>query len=140
MKRLTQNNQCLVTGCTGRPIGSHVITESVLERIADQGFVLTWNPDDAKIANNVRLGLEQTVVYQQPTKVGIRKDVTYPLFCDKHDGPFFRKLEYPNLSSQMGLEQVTLLAYRALCYKTGNASWDEKLNYMLSSNVKYPVK
>lgn len=133
MKRLTKNDQCLVTECISPPIHSHVIAEAVLERIAEKGFVLTWNPSDAKIAKNAQLGLEQALVYQQPIRVGIRNDVTYPLFCRQHDGPFFRKLEYPSLSSQIGLEEVTLLAYRALCYKTWNAYWDKKLNYMLSS-------
>ena len=131
MKRLTQNNQCLITGCTGRPIGSHVIAESVLERIAEKGHVLTWNPDDADIAKNARLGLEQEAVYHQPESVGIQSDVTYPLFCEEHDGPFFRELECSGFSERK--EQVALLAYRALCYKTWNDRWEEKLEYLLSS-------
>jgi hypothetical protein len=131
MKRLTQNNQCLITGCTGKLIGSHVIAESVLERIAEKGHVLTWDPEDADIAKNARLGLDQETVYQQPTCVGIRSDVTYPLFCDEHDGSFFRELEYRGFSCQ--IEQVALLAYRAACYKTWNARWEEKQEYLLSS-------
>jgi len=37
LKQLNKNNQCVYPGCKKRPIGSHVIAESVLKLIADKG-------------------------------------------------------------------------------------------------------
>src|SRR6266567_1055963 len=61
---------------------------------------------------------------------GIRKDVTYPIFCGEHDHKVFRALENPGFDSQS--EQVLLLAYRALCYKTWNPHVKERLEFLFS--------
>jgi len=135
MQQLTQNKECLVTGCTQTPIGSHVIAESILDRFDEQGMVFAWEPLNGKIARNAFLGHDQLEIYQQPRLVGIRRDVTYPLFCGDHDAKPFTELEQRGFSSQEEKQQrqAVLQAYRTLCYKTWNARWDEKENYLLSS-------
>lgn len=134
MSQLTQNKKCLVTGCPNKPIDSHVIAESVLDRIDEQGCVYTWEPRNGDISKNAHIGNDQLNVYQQPRLVGIRNDAIYPLFCEEHDGKPFRELEHHGFSSQEEKQQrqAILQAYRTLCYKTWNARWNEKEGYLLS--------
>ena len=115
LKRLNKNNQCVYPGCKKKPIGSHVIAESVLKLIADKSKVLTWERSDEEILVNTIRGHEWDHIHKQPKSVGIETEVTYPIFCCQHDNDVFEVLEKPGFSYEP--HQVALLAYRALCYK-----------------------
>jgi hypothetical protein len=126
------NNRCLYPGCLTKPIGSHVIAESVLEQLADkEGKVLTWDVSDNDIVVNTLQGHTWDRVYKQPKRVGIRQEVTYPIFCREHDNGIFAALEDNGFTFQP--KQVALLAYRALCYKTWNPYLEKKLEFFLSN-------
>ncbi len=116
-----RNSTCLYPGCNGKPIGSHLIPEKTLKLIADKSKVFTWNPSFTSMVRNIEAGQAVEQLYSEPILVGIKdiKKVTYPLFCDKHDGPVFAPLEKGAFSSQP--EQILLLAFRALCSMTYSA-------------------
>lgn len=138
LKRLNKNNKCVCPGCSEPPIGSHIIAESVLKLLADQGEVLTWERSEEEIVLSSIRGHAWDHIHQEPKRVSIKKGVTYPIFCDEHDGPIFEALENPELAHRKpGLpyepRQVALLAYRALCYKTWNPHLEEKLEFYLSN-------
>jgi hypothetical protein len=94
LRKFQNNTRCLYPGCQKRPIGSHLIAESVLEQLADEeGKVLTWEASDNDIVENTLQGYEWERVYKQPKRVGIRREVTYPIFCREHDNGIFTALE-----------------------------------------------
>ena len=95
LKQLNKNNQCVYPGCKKKPIGSHVIAESVLKLLADNGKVLTWERSDDEIIVNAIRRYEWDQVYKQPKSVGIETEVTYPIFCCEHDNDVFAALEKP---------------------------------------------
>jgi hypothetical protein len=130
LKKMDTNNQCLYPGCKEKPIDSHIIAESVLKRIAQNGKVLTWNWYEEDIANSDPNDQDWESIYAEPKEAGIVKDVTYPIFCHTHDNDIFRVLENPGFDSQ--IEQVVLLAYRVLCYKTWHPHLKERLEFLLS--------
>jgi len=131
MREFNRNHQCLYPNCKWRPVGSHIIAESILERLANQeGKVLTWDPTDHDVIINAVHGHQWDDIYKQPKKVGIRQDVTYPIFCKEHDNDVFAALEDNGFHFQP--HQVVLLAYRALCYKTWNPHLERKFEFLLS--------
>ncbi|HYU74246.1 MAG TPA: hypothetical protein VEL31_16365, partial [Ktedonobacteraceae bacterium] len=71
LKQLNKNTQCVYPGCKKKPIGSHVIAESVLKLLADQSKVLTWEHSEDEIIVNAIRGHEWEHVYKQPKSVGI---------------------------------------------------------------------
>ena len=132
LRKFQNNTRCLYPGCQKRPIGSHVIAESVLELLADEeGKVLTWEASDNDIVENTLQGHEWERVYRKPRRVGIRQEVTYPIFCREHDNGIFAELEDTGFTFHP--MQVALLAYRALCYKTWNPHLEEMLEFFLSN-------
>ena len=138
LRKFQNNNRCLYPGCSKEPIGSHVIAESVLEQLADnEGKVLTWNVSDNDIVVNTLQGHEWDRVYKQPRRVGIRQEVTYPIFCGEHDNGIFAELEDTGFTFHP--MQVALLAYRALCYKTWNPHLEEMLEFFLSNKDEETV-
>jgi hypothetical protein len=52
--------------------------------------------------------------------------VAFPLFCEYHDGSVFAPLEQGNISTQLTPEQMSLIAYRALCVRTYDQSLPER--------------
>lgn len=131
-RNFQNNNRCLYPGCPKKPIGSHVIAKSFLEQLADnEGKVLTWDVPDNVIVVNTLQGHEWDHVYKQPRRVGIRQEVTYPIFCSKHDNSIFAELEDTGFTFHP--TQVALLAYRALCYKTWNPHLEKMLEFFLSN-------
>jgi hypothetical protein len=132
MRTFNGNHHCLYPNCKQKPIRSHIIAESVLEQLADQeGKVLTWNPTDHDIVISTIRGHEWDYVYKHPRKVGIRQEVTYPIFCDEHDNDVFAALE--DKGFRFHPHQVALLAYRALCYKTWNPHLWRKFDFLFSN-------
>jgi len=119
-----RNGKCLSpsSNCPNKPIHSHVISEKTLRLIAENttNTVLTWNLRDDTMVKRLKARLPLEQFYFEPTSVGVRQKskVTCTLFCEDHDGPIFAPLEQGNLSSQPGLEQFSLIAYRALCAAT----------------------
>jgi hypothetical protein len=138
LKQLNKNKQCVYPGCKNIPIGSHVITESVLKLLADKSKVLTWEHSEDEIIVNAIHGHEWDHVYKQPKSVGIETEVTYPIFCSEHDNDVFKALEKPGFSYEP--HQVALLGYRALCYKTWNPNLEQKLALFLSNEDDKIVK
>lgn len=132
LRNFQNNSRCLYPGCGERPIGSHIIAESTLELLADEeGKVLTWEATDNSVVVNTIQGHEWERIYQQPRRVGIRQEVTYPIFCQEHDNGIFAELE--NTGFTFHPMQVALLAYRALCFKTWNPHLEEMLEFFLSN-------
>lgn len=126
------NNRCLYPGCPKEPIDSHIIAESVLKRIADkEEKVMTWQPHENNVITNTLQGHQWDRIYNKPRKAGIGKEVTCPIFCDEHDNGIFAPLEDREFTFHR--EQVALLAYRALCYRTWNPHLEEKLEFFLSN-------
>jgi hypothetical protein len=138
LKQLNTNNECVCPGCSEPSIGSHIIAESVLKLLADQGQVLTWERTEAEIVVSTVRGHAWDHIHQEPKRVSIKKGVTYPIFCDEHDSSIFEMLENPEFARGKAKQpyeprQVALLAYRALCYKTWNPHLEEKLEFYLSN-------
>jgi hypothetical protein len=112
-----KNSTCLISGCEGIPIGSHVIARKTLKLIADKNHVLTWLPRIITawdMMRSISEGLPIEQLYEEPIRVGIgnRNRVTEPLFCSVHDNRIFASLELEDFSFKP--EQVLLLAFRAL--------------------------
>lgn len=129
---LRSNKRCLYPGCPKEPIDSHVIAESVLEQIADkEEKVLTWQPHENNIVLNTIQGHEWDYIYKEPRRVGIGREATFPIFCGEHDNSIFAPLEDQGFDFQP--QQVALLAYRALCYRTWNPHLEKKLEFFLSN-------
>jgi L-rhamnose mutarotase len=131
LKQFNSNKQCVCPSCSEPPIGSHVIAESVLKLLATQGEVLTWERSEDEIVVDTIRGDAWDHIHKEPKRVGIKNNVTYPIFCDKHDNNIFEALEKPGFSYEP--RQVALLAYRALCYKTWNPNLEKKLEFFLSN-------
>src|SRR5438128_9422146 len=93
LRKLNKNDQCLCPKCKEKPINSHVIAESVLERLAHKGKVLRWAPSDTDIVRNDSSDQELERIYDEPKLAGIREEVNYPLFCQPHDNQVFEPLE-----------------------------------------------
>src|SRR2546421_12605587 len=115
-----RNGTCLYPGCKKKPINSHVVAEKTLKLIAENSTVLTWNLSEDTQVKRLKAHLPLKQFYFEPTAVGVgqKSKVTCPLFCKVHDGPIFAPLEQSNFSSQPELEQISLIAYRALCAAT----------------------
>jgi hypothetical protein len=127
-----KRGKCLYPGCTDPAINSHAIAESILRRIAPQGTVLIWDPEPHTWVENARSGEDVERIYDKPRKIEIGKKATWPLFCKDHDHSVFRPLEDAKREVKPDDEQATLLAYRALCYKTYNPRLEEQLDLLLS--------
>jgi hypothetical protein len=132
IQSLNKNRQCIAPGCKQKPAHSHIIPESVLALLGDeQGKVLTWEYSDEEILINHIRDATWDKLFQQPKRIGTGKDATYPIFCNSHDNGIFIPLEKPGNYNET--EQATLLAYRALCYKTWNPRLGEKMEFELSN-------
>ena len=89
LRKFQNNNRCLYPGCPKKPIGSHIIAESILEQLADnEGKVLTWDVSDNDIVVNTLQGHEWDHVYKQPRRVDIRQEVTYPIWWSQKSRQF----------------------------------------------------
>ena len=138
LKQLNRNKECVCPSCSELPIGSHIIAESVLKLLAPQGEVLTWERSEDEIVLSTIRGHAWDHIHKKPKQVSIKKGVTYPIFCDEHDGTIFEALENPEFAHRKPgwpyePRQVALLAYRALCYKTWNPNLEKKLEFFLSN-------
>jgi len=132
IQSLNKNRQCVVPGCKQKPAHSHVIPESILALLGnEQGKVLTWEYSDEEILINQIRGGTWDQLFQEPKRIGISRDATYPIFCSPHDNGIFIPLEKPGYDYEP--EQAALLAYRALCYKTWNPRLGEKLEFELAN-------
>lgn len=102
----TPLNTCMHWGeiCSS-PIGSHSISRSWLEQIAENGHVgsLRLNVERAP-HEAVRVVLES---------VGIKQASVFPGFCQDHDSQLFTPLECHPFAATP--EQLHLLAYRSVC-------------------------
>lgn len=128
---LNRNKRCIVHGCKEKPAHSHVIPESILRLLSDQqGKILTWEYSDEEILINLIRGKTWNQLFQEPKRIGVNKDATYPIFCETHDNSIFAPLEKPGYYYEP--EQAALLAYRALCYKTWNPRLGDKLEFEIA--------
>src|SRR5579859_6651382 len=100
LKKLSRNSQCIYPGCEEEPISSHIIAESVLKLLADQGNVLTMERSDDDLIVNAIRGQKWEHAYKQPKSIGIGKQATYPIFCSRHDNTLFEPLEQPGYPSE----------------------------------------
>src|SRR4051794_6123097 len=87
------------------PIGSHSISRSWLQQIAESGHVY-----------HLRLNVERAP--HEPSavildRVGINEASVFPGFCDQHDTTLFRPIECEPFTGTP--EQLHLLAYRSIC-------------------------
>ena len=108
-KRRTRKKECLApqqlhSACRGKVISAHTVSRSSLEKIAENGHVLSFVPS---VSNLLKHG---SAIKPQPQGVG--RASTFTGFCEKHDNLIFSPLEK---SSFIGSPiQCFLLAYRAL--------------------------
>lgn len=92
--------------CDSAPIGSHLLSRSWLETIAD----------DSKHVIQINIGTEN--LGNQPAsivarRIGINGATTFPGFCEKHDNEVFACLEKEPFTAS--LEQIIALRYRSVC-------------------------
>lgn len=92
--------------CQTPPIGSHLLSRSWLERVADSShhvvqFQLTT---DDRMNEPGRL---------EARRVGINEATTFPGFCEQHDNELFACLERQEFAATR--EQLLALAYRSIC-------------------------
>jgi hypothetical protein len=92
--------------CQGQIVQAHTIQRSgVLDRIAQNGQVYTFQPDYSAFPHTWQL---------KACLVGVRKKAsTFTGFCAHHDNSTFEPIE--NQPFQFTMEQIFLLAYRAVC-------------------------
>jgi hypothetical protein len=130
LKQLNKNDQCIYPGCTNKPIGSHIIPESILKLLVDSHKVLTLErTDDDHIVNAIQ-GHSWDHVYRQSKRIGTGTQATYPIFCAQHDNDVFAPLEKSGYRYEP--QRAALLAYRALCHKTWNPNEEQKLELYLT--------
>lgn len=101
--------KCCCPGCHENAIKSHLLQQHpILESICDEKnsvFQMVDNDIDPR-SGNWRF-------YNQ-RNVGITNALQYKLFCDKHDGPLFKKIERQN-SIPESKQDCLLLAFRSAC-------------------------
>jgi len=92
--------------CASPPIGSHLLSRSWLEQIADSSHEV------------IRFRLTTEDLMNKPRRIeaygaGINKEITFPGFCQRHDEQLFACLEKQEFSATG--EQLRALAYRSIC-------------------------
>jgi hypothetical protein len=89
-------------------IASHIVQmRRQLEAIASNGHVLKFHTDlPDMFRNNGRVGT---------MRVGIRKALRVPMFCEYHDSNLFAPIEQQKITPTA--QQVHLTCFRALCYE-----------------------
>jgi hypothetical protein len=132
IEKAHRNGTCLYSGCTDKPIGSHVIARKTLKLIAENSKVLTWNmPNTYSMFNQFKAGKPMKDLTLVPEPVGIHdiRKVTHPIFCHDHDESIFAPIEKDEIASRSAFlpEQIVLLAYRALCSVTYNDTLTDAL-------------
>ena len=101
--------KCCCPECEGAAIKSHLLQQyPILASICDEKnrvFQMVDNDIDPRSGN--------WDFYSQ-RNVGITNALQYKLFCDKHDGPLFKKIEQQN-SIPQSKQDCLLLAFRSAC-------------------------
>lgn len=92
--------------CAIPPIGSHLLSRSWLEQIADTSHEV------------IRFRLTTEDRMNKPGRIeaygaGINKEIKFPGFCQQHDDELFACLEKQEFSATR--EQLRALAYRSVC-------------------------
>lgn len=92
--------------CASPPIGSHLLSRSWLEQIADTSHQV------------IQFRLATHDLVNKPARIeaydaGINKATTFPGFCQLHDDKLFACLEKQEFSATP--EQLRALAYRSVC-------------------------
>lgn len=92
--------------CDAPPIGSHLLSRSWLEEIADDtNHILQLQMVTENLCN------EPAQI--APRRVGVKLATTFPGFCEKHDDEIFACLEKTMFSADK--KQLAALRYRSLC-------------------------
>ena len=101
--------ECCCPGCKEKAIKSHLLQQHpILESICDEKNRVLQMVD-----NDIDPRSGNWDFYSQ-RKVGITNALQYKLFCDKHDGPLFKKIEQQN-SIPQSKQDCLLLAFRSAC-------------------------
>ena len=83
--------ECLIDGCSEIAINSHLIQQNgLLNNISINGHLIELRMRDAFKWNKE----ESPIVFQQ---IGIRKALSYKVFCNKHDTQIFKPIESNNV-------------------------------------------
>ena len=105
----TYQYQCCCPGCQENAIKSHLLQQHpILESICDEKNSVLQMVD-----NDIDPRSGNWDFYCQ-RKVGIKNALQYKLFCDKHDGPLFQKIERQK-SIPESKRDCLLLAFRSAC-------------------------
>jgi hypothetical protein len=92
--------------CSQLPTGSHSISRSWLDRIADKtSHVIMFR---IPVENAGKKPISTT-----PTRIGINEATKFPGFCQTHDSKIFSCLE--NIDFTGSQQQLWSLAYRSIC-------------------------
>lgn len=101
--------KCCCPECEGAAIKSHLLQQHpVLASICDEKNRVLQMVD-----NDIDPRSGNWDFYSQ-RNVGITNALQYKLFCDKHDGPLFKKIEQQN-SMPQSKQDCLLLAFRSAC-------------------------
>lgn len=101
--------ECCCPGCKEKAIKSHLLQKHpILESICDEKNSLLQ-----MVNNDIDPRSGNWDFYTQ-RKVGLTNALQYKLFCDKHDGPLFKKIERQN-SIPESKQDCLLLAFRSAC-------------------------
>jgi hypothetical protein len=88
-----------------RPIGSHSISRSWLEQIAERGHVMNFRLNAERAPHEpIRVVVDET---------GINQASVFPGFCREHDSEIFGAVERRLFTATT--EQLCLLSYRSTC-------------------------
>ena len=99
---------CLVNGCDGIAINSHLIQQNgLLSNITYNGHLVELKMTDANKWDNKQLPFEFG-------KVGIKHALTHKVFCNKHDTEIFKPIESEDKNFE-SYEAFLLFSYRVVC-------------------------
>jgi hypothetical protein len=114
LRELRENKQKPVMGkcmfwadkCAVPPIGSHLLSRSWLEQVADTSHEF------------IRFRITTEDLMNKPRRIeayhaGINKEIRFPGFCQAHDDELFACLEKQEFAATR--EQLRALAYRSVC-------------------------
>lgn len=97
---------CLHENCNTRSINSHLLQQKgILDNITEEGHLIEIKTRDHFQENQPDFNYK---------RVGIKKAISLPLFCNHHDSALFKEIETHPISFNNKRTQL-LFSYRSLC-------------------------
>mgnify|MGYP000900224241 CR=1 FL=1 len=119
-------HKCFMTSCKNNAIASHSISRGLLEKIAENGHIVSATFDICNIGSNIKELDNPNGPNLAIKEIGINKAGVFKGFCQNHDNEVFNTLDNFGISTQ---RDIFLQLYRTVCkYKF--------LNDMLTKSEK----